>query len=106
MLQTANTETKNITLENFTSINAQAPAGTVSGKYSFVPTTEIIDALQLKNWLPAKATQVKTRKVEHEGFQKHMIRFRNPDIAPITGKDNILPDCMPAPGILLPWSSY
>lgn len=92
MLQTADIKTNSISLENFASINSQTPAETVSRKYSFVPTTEIINALQLRNWNPVKATQVKTRKAEHEGFQKHMIRFRNPDIEPITGKDNIFPE--------------
>jgi hypothetical protein len=81
-----------IKLDSFASINAQAPAETVSSKYSFVPTTEVVDALAHKNWFPVKATQSRTRIEKHEGFQKHTIRFRNPDLGSLTTKDSVFPE--------------
>jgi hypothetical protein len=77
-----------IDLENYQSINQTHEGNSVSNKYSFIPTTRVIDVLADKNWLPVKASEVNTRKAEYEGFQKHLIRFRNPDILPVGKGDN------------------
>ena len=70
-----------VDLQKFNSINAADQAGHLSGKYSFIPTTRVISALESKNWFPVKAQEVRCRKAETMGFQKHLIRFRNPDLS-------------------------
>jgi hypothetical protein len=82
-----------VDLEKFNSIQAADQAGHLSGKYSFIPTTRVISALESKNWFPVKAQEVRCRKAETMGFQKHLIRFRNPDLSPMDIiKDAIYPE--------------
>ncbi len=82
-----------IPVESFrhlTSINAPHEAPTVSRKYSFFSTMNLIEALRSQNWLPVMAQEQRVRESGREGYQKHMIRFRQPgsiltvvgDIAP------------------------
>jgi hypothetical protein len=53
----------------------------LSDVYKFIPTTDVITAMEEMGWLPTQAIQVKTRKnmMEKNPFKKHMIRFRNPE---------------------------
>lgn len=62
-------------LANFKSINAEGSMGT-SGKYAFIPTTRVIDTLATQGWFPVKAGEKRCKKVTHQGFQEHLIRFR------------------------------
>jgi len=48
----------------------------LSGRYAFVPTTEIVAGLRGKNWLPVHVEQQRVRTATRFGFQKHLIRFR------------------------------
>ena len=82
----------NINLEHLESINANRQVDTVSNKYSFIPTTQVVDVLANNNWLPVKASQVNCRKPEHEGFQKHMIRFRNENFPTINNVGDNIPE--------------
>ena len=69
-------------LQNFSSINqTERNTESTSNRYSFIPTTRIIEDLERENWLPATASEVSARK--NSGFQKHLIRFRNENF---TGK--------------------
>lgn len=78
-----------VELKNFSSINqTERNLGSTSNKYSFIPTTRIIEDLARENWLPASASEVSARK--NVGFQKHLIRFRNDDF---TGQFD--GDCQP-----------
>lgn len=82
-----------VNLDNFRSITAAGQAGNLSEKYSFIPTTRVISALAEKNWLPVKAQEVKSRKTETAGYQKHMIRFRNSDMSPmVLTRDEVYPE--------------
>jgi hypothetical protein len=47
-----------------------------SDRYTFVPTTEILRALDKEGFKPTYAAQSKTRDPEMRGFTKHMLRFR------------------------------
>lgn len=78
-----------INLSRFESINqTERNNETTSNQYSFIPTTKIIDDLASEGWTPAHATEVKAHKTN--GFQKHLIRFRNDNF---TG--NFKNDCQP-----------
>jgi hypothetical protein len=61
------------------SIFAQQEKGTLSDKYNFIPTIDVVKELGHKGWLPVKALQNRANNDSNEGYQKHMIRFRNFD---------------------------
>src|SRR5712671_3460171 len=58
------------------SIFAGAPMAGLSQRYVFVPTTEILQGLREKNWLPVDVEEQRVRTLARLGFQKHLIRFR------------------------------
>ena len=51
----------------------------LSTKYNFIPTVEVIKEMEKEGWLPVKAIESRTRNERNEGYQKHMVRFRNFD---------------------------
>ena len=66
-----------IDLTRFSSINQDHASPETSSRYSFIPTNRVIDILATKNWTPSKISQSRVNDETKEGFQKHMIRFRN-----------------------------
>jgi len=58
------------------SIYAQSKFTGCSDKYSFYPTSKVIDALALAGWFPFDAKETRVRTPERVGHQKHMMRFR------------------------------
>jgi len=64
----------------FTSTAAQG----VSYKYTHIPTSNVIDDMDLLGWKVVDAKEVKARK--GIGFQKHLLVFRNEDVV-INGAD-------------------
>jgi hypothetical protein len=64
----------------FTSTAAQG----VSDKYTHIPTSNVIDDMDLLGWKVVDAKEVKARK--SIGFQKHLLVFRNEDVV-INGAD-------------------
>ena len=53
--------------------------GQVSSRYSFLPTTDILEILQDEGWTAWKASQVSPRKWSR-GHAKHLIRLRHEDL--------------------------
>lgn len=51
------------------------PIDGVSSRYSFVPTLTAVDLLRDAGWLPIHAEQSTVRKIERDGYQRHLIRF-------------------------------
>ena len=49
----------------------------LSKHYSFVPTSRVINDLRSLGWNPVDAKQVKARKKDTNGYQKHMVTFEN-----------------------------
>ena len=47
----------------------------LSNRYGFIPTNEVIDAYRSDGWSLIAANEVKARKPERQGFQKHLLRF-------------------------------
>ena len=64
----------------FTSTASQG----VSDKYTHIPTSNVIDDMDLLGWKVVDAKEVKARK--GIGFQKHLLVFRNEDVV-INGAD-------------------
>jgi hypothetical protein len=58
------------------SIFAPGPMTGVSGRYTFVPTTQIIEGLREHDWVPVSVEQQRVRTEARRGFQKHLLRFR------------------------------
>ena len=85
--------TKSEIREKASSIFTAKGAPNVSDKYAHIPTDRIIDDMQLLGWGVVDAKQVRARK--GEGFQKHLVVFRNNDIQ-ITSEDgdNVFPQIL------------
>ncbi len=64
------------------SIFTEKASSKVSERYSFIPTSRLVDDLETLGWKPydAKEVRIKKNKENRQGYQKHFIRFRNPDI--------------------------
>lgn len=60
----------------FRSIIAQDHAPDRSGKFAFIPTTQVIGILADHGWQLTKANEKACRVEEHRGFQEHLLRFR------------------------------
>jgi hypothetical protein len=52
-----------------------APIDGVSNRYSFVPTLTAVDLLRDAGWFPVHAEQSTVRKIDRDGYQRHLIRF-------------------------------
>lgn len=63
------------------SVFTTAPKETLSERYEFIPTSKVIDFMVENGWFPVDAKEVKVRKEENNGYQKHMVRFRHPEIS-------------------------
>lgn len=74
-----------INLEKYSSIMQSEKAGRTSDRYSFIPTTKIVDDLRKENWYPVEAQETRSAGI-NKGFQKHLIRFRNDSIVKPEGK--------------------
>ena len=62
------------------------PSNEVSKHYTHIPTTKVIDDMELLGWGDVDVKEVKARKAKTRGVQKHMVVFRNPDVV-INGDD-------------------
>jgi hypothetical protein len=60
------------------SIFAEAPHDSRSNRYLYVPTIEMVEALDAEGFKPVWASQAKTRDASRTNFTKHMIRFCRP----------------------------
>jgi len=75
-------------INGFKSVVAQGHSDKTSNKFSFIPTTRVIDILATQNWFPANIQEKRVRVVENRGFQTHLMRFRqseNMEIAKVVG---------------------
>jgi hypothetical protein len=77
------------------SIFTEKGAPNVSEKYAHISTEKIIDDMALLGWGVVDAKEVKARKADNIGFQKHLVVFRNNDIQ-ITSEDgdNVFPQIL------------
>lgn len=67
----------------------------VKPTYGFVDTTKIIDQFGQQGWRLADARQAKVRNMDRQGYQKHLLRFRNdnyPTIKGLKDQHNSIPE--------------
>lgn len=62
----------------------EGAAGT-SDKYKHISTIDVVKGLMSEGFMPVKATQNRTRKIDKAPFTKHMLRFRHVDSVPTVG---------------------
>jgi hypothetical protein len=77
------------------SIFTETGAPNVSDKYAHISTEKIINDMELLGWGVVDAKEVKSRKKDLIGYQKHLVVFRNNDLQ-ITdeGKDVVYPQIL------------
>lgn len=61
------------------SIFAEAAHSRTSERYSFLPTSSILDGMEAEGWMPTLVQEQNVRDEARAGFQKHMIRFAHRD---------------------------
>jgi hypothetical protein len=76
-------EVRAVDLSRYDAVNAERPSSKTSDRYLFIPTTKAIDAIVSRGWVPVQASQARTRIEANEGFQKHVVRFRQSSVTPL-----------------------
>lgn len=70
--------------EKAPSIFTETQLETLSDKYSFIPTSVVLDDMEKLGWNCVDCKEIKSRK--RIGYQKHVMVFRNPELV-INGED-------------------
>ena len=65
-----------------------------SDRYSFIPTTKVVDLLQEDGWMPWKAQQVNSRTPDRRSFANHLVRFKREDTVLDDGTSNLFPEIL------------
>ena len=55
-----------------------------SDRYGFVPTTDLIEKMGQHGWQVVSASEARCRDRSRVGFNKHLLRFRNPSLPAVT----------------------
>lgn len=58
------------------SIFATQAHPSVSARYGFAPTIEVVEALRNEGWYPVRAQQTRAQDPENRVYAKHLVRFR------------------------------
>jgi hypothetical protein len=67
----------------------------LSEHYVHIPTDSVINEMISLGWKPCQAVEIKARKTSTKGFQRHMIKFFNPDIViEGTNGDDVFPQIL------------
>jgi hypothetical protein len=61
------------------SVFAEHAHESMSEKYAYIPTMSLVQGLREEGFLPVRVDQAGSRKKDHAGFGKHMLRFRRED---------------------------
>lgn len=69
---------------NNNALTATAPAPTVSGRYEFVSTQEVITKAEAEGWHLESCQHARPTKRDPL-YAKHLLDFRHPDLVPING---------------------
>src|SRR5438093_3914719 len=68
------------------SIFAAQAMPSVSSRYAFVPTAQLVSRLREAGWAPVAAVEQRIKLEERRGFQKHLIRFQRREVVPVKGE--------------------
>jgi hypothetical protein len=69
-------------LQAFPSLISEHKANTLSHRYRFISTMNLVETLAKHDWFPVMAQEQRIRTLTRSGFQKHMVRFRQTGIRP------------------------
>jgi len=64
---------------HFSTITQSSPREDLSNKYSFISTSRVLETLEKEGWKPSNIQEASTINGNNKGFQKHLIRLRNPN---------------------------
>lgn len=64
------------------SIFATEPHESRGPRYSYIPTSQVLDGLRQEGFQPFEVRQTRCRDLSKRDFTKHMIRLRHPDAIP------------------------
>jgi hypothetical protein len=64
----------------------------MSDKYTFIPTSTVLEALMDNGFQPYEARQAGAREQGKAPFTRHMLRFRHKDVGTITDFDTVSPE--------------
>ena len=70
------------------SVFASQPIEGVSERYSFLPTSSILNGMRENGWVPVRAQEQSIRIEARCGFQKHVVRFARVERTPNSRKRN------------------
>jgi hypothetical protein len=59
---------------------AEHKSPTRGDRYTYIPTSVVVEALMREGFTPTAAHESNTRKEENKGFTRHMVRFTRPDL--------------------------
>lgn len=77
-----NTVLDNAALQQLSpSVFADVPHHAMSGRYGFIPTIRVLDALRGEDWHPVRAQEQRVHLDDRRGFTKHVVRLRQPGLA-------------------------
>jgi len=74
------------------SVFASQPIAGVSDRYSFLPTSSILNGMRENGWVPVRAEQQSVRTEARRGFQKHLIRFARAEHLATWDKNQVRPE--------------
>lgn len=49
-------------------------------RYTYIPTSQVVEGLIAQGFVPTSATESKARKAANKGYTRHAVRFTRPDI--------------------------
>src|SRR3989304_372103 len=76
---------------HFSTITQSSPREDVSNKYSFISTSRVLETLEKEGWKPSNIQEASTIHEDNKGFQKHLVRLRNPSVS-IKNKEILHPE--------------
>ena len=78
--ETYERSSKNVDLTKYATLNMTRAQDTLSNRYSFVPTMDVVKYLGQEGWEPCQVKEGNVRQKANTGFQKHMVRFRHGEL--------------------------
>ena len=69
------------------SVYATARHPAMSGRYAFISTAQVLDALRAEGFMPVSAKQAGARESARAGYARHILTFRLADSPLIAGED-------------------
>jgi hypothetical protein len=74
------------------SVFASQPIEGVSERYSFLPTSSILNGMRENGWVPVRAQELRIRTEARRGFQKHVVRFARVEHLQTWEKNQVRPE--------------